>query len=134
MGEYPSGTFRFKKLCGSFWKGETLRFADYKSTSNSTIILNIYEAGKDGSVLETKNAADQMLYEGLMKEVSGIKDIFSIIIDIVDKDIAMQKTSINTRLQLNNGIADELTKLVKLKESGYLSEEEFNIQKSRLLN
>lgn len=75
-----------------------------------------------------------MLYEGLMKEVSGIKDIFSIIIDIVDKDIAMQKTSINTRLQLNNGIADELTKLVKLKESGYLSEEEFNIQKSRLLN
>ena len=29
MGEYPSGTFRFKKLCGSFWKGETLRFADY---------------------------------------------------------------------------------------------------------
>lgn len=75
-----------------------------------------------------------MLYEGLMKEVSGIKDIFSIIIDIVDKDIAMQKTSINTRLQFNNGIADELTELVKLKESGYLSEEEFNIQKTKLLN
>lgn len=29
MGEYPRGTFRFKKLCGSLWKGETLRFADY---------------------------------------------------------------------------------------------------------
>lgn len=83
---------------------------------------------------ETKKSEDQMLYEGLMKEVSGIKDIFSIIIDIVDKDIAMQKTSINTRLQFNNGIADELTKLVKLKESGYLSEEEFNIQKTKLLN
>ena len=105
-----------------------------KSTSNSTIILNIYEAGKDGAILETKKSDDQMLYEGLMKEVSGIKDIFSIIIDIVDKDIAMQKTSINTRLQFNNGIADELTKLVKLKESGYLSEEEFNIQKTKLLN
>ena len=105
-----------------------------KSTSNSTIILNIYEAGKDGAILETKKSEDQMLYEGLMKEVSGIKDIFSIIIDIVDKDIAMQKTSINTRLQFNNGIADELTKLVKLKESGYLSEEEFNIQKTKLLN
>ncbi|WP_417471241.1 SHOCT domain-containing protein [Leyella stercorea] len=31
-------------------------------------------------------------------------------------------------------MADELTKLVKLKESGYLSEEEFNIQKTKLLN
>lgn len=29
MGEYPRGTFRFKKLCGSLWKGGTLRFADY---------------------------------------------------------------------------------------------------------
>ena len=31
MGEYPSGTFRFKKIDGSFWNGETFRFADYKS-------------------------------------------------------------------------------------------------------
>lgn len=29
VGEYPSGTFRFKKIDGSFWNGETLRFADY---------------------------------------------------------------------------------------------------------
>ena len=30
VGEYPSGTFRFKKIDGSFWNGETFRFADYK--------------------------------------------------------------------------------------------------------
>ena len=29
MGEYPSGTLRFKKIDGSFWNGETFRFADY---------------------------------------------------------------------------------------------------------
>lgn len=29
MGEYPSGTFRFKNIDGSFWNGETFRFADY---------------------------------------------------------------------------------------------------------
>ena len=34
-----------------------------KSTSNSTIILKIYEIGKDGSVLETKKDADRMHYE-----------------------------------------------------------------------
>ena len=31
VGEYPSGTFRFKKIDGSFWNGETFRFADYIS-------------------------------------------------------------------------------------------------------
>ena len=105
-----------------------------KSTSDSTIILKIYEVGKDGSVLETKGDADRMHYEGLMKEVSGIKDIFSIIIDIVDKNIAMQKSAPVTPLLSSASVADELTKLAKLKESGILSEEEFNAQKSKLLN
>ena len=105
-----------------------------KSTSKSKIILKIYEAGKDGAVLETKNDADKMHYEGLMKEVSGIKDIFAIIIDIVDKNIAMQKTAIVTQPQSINSVADELAKLIKLKDGGYLSEEEFNVQKARLLN
>lgn len=105
-----------------------------KSTSDSTIILKIYEVGKDGAVLETKKDADRMHYEGLMKEVSGIKDIFSIIIDIVDKNIAMQKTAPVTPLLSSASVADELTKLAKLKESGILSEEEFNAQKSKLLN
>ena len=105
-----------------------------KSTSDSTIILKIYEVGKDGSILETKKVADRMHYEGLMKEVSGIKDIFSIIIDIVDKNIAMKKSAPVTSLLSSASVADELTKLAKLKESGILSEEEFNAQKSKLLN
>lgn len=103
------------------------------STSNSTIILKIYEAGLGGAILETKKDADRMHYEGLMKEVSGIKDIFSIILDIVDKNIAMQKAAPISQ-QNTNSIADELAKLAKLKESGILSEDEFNAQKAKLLN
>ena len=61
-------------------------------------------------------------------------DIFSIIIDIVDKNIAMQKSAPVTPLLSSASVADELTKLAKLKESGILSEEEFNAQKSKLLN
>ena len=105
-----------------------------KSTSNSTIILKIYEVGKDGAVLETKKDADRMHYEGLLKEVSGTKDIFSIIIDIVDKNIAIKKSSSVSPLLSSTSVADELTKLAKLKDSGILSEEEFNAQKSKLLN
>lgn len=105
-----------------------------KSTSDSTIILSIFEAGKDGSLLKTKKDADRMHYEGLMKEVSEIKDIFSIIIDIVDKNLAMQKSAPAVQPQASTSVADELTKLAKLKEVGILSEEEFNSQKAKLLN
>lgn len=105
-----------------------------KSTSDSTIILNIFEVGKDGSVLETKKAADRMHYEGLMKEVAGIKDIFSIIIDIVDKDIEQQKSIPTMQQTSTTSIADELTKLAKLKEQGLLTEEEFDAQKKKILN
>lgn len=105
-----------------------------KSTSNSSIVLKIYEAGKDGSLLETKNLADRNHYEGLMKEVTGIKDIFSIIIDIVDRKVSQQKVS-SPIVQSNTGsVADELTKLAKLKDAGILSDEEFNAQKAKLLN
>lgn len=104
-----------------------------KSTTNPTIILPIYEVGKDGSLIETKNAADKMHYEGLLKEVSGIKDVFSIIIDIVDRNIKVHQ--VTARVQnTSNSVADELAKLADLKAKGILTEDEFNLQKSKLLN
>lgn len=105
-----------------------------KSTTNPTIILPIYEVGKDGSLIETKNAADKMHYDGLMREVSGIKEIFSIIIDIVDKNVIVQKATPLLQNVSSNSVADELEKLAKLRDSGILTEEEFNTQKSKLLN
>lgn len=101
-----------------------------KSTSNSTIILTIYK----GATLKTKESADRMHYEGLMKEVTGIKDIFSIIIDITDKHSSQVAPSPTPLMSSTSSVADELTKLAKLKEAGILSEEEFNAQKSKLLN
>ena len=64
-----------------------------------------------------------------MKEVTGIKDIFSIIIDIVDKSSAIQSQKASS----SNSIADELTKLVQLRDAGVLTEEEFQAQKAKLL-
>jgi hypothetical protein len=34
-GSSPSGTLRFKKIDGSFWNGETFRFADYTGNPSS---------------------------------------------------------------------------------------------------
>ena len=99
-----------------------------KSTSESTIILKIY----NGPKLETKNNADRALYNGLMKEVAGIKDIFSIIIDIVDKKPSASHSTISP-LVSSVSVASELEKLAKLKDTGILSEDEFREQKAKLL-
>lgn len=104
-----------------------------KSTSKSTIILKIYEVEKDTPILETKNDEDRKLYEDLMNEVAGIKDIFSVVIDIVDKSAAQKKAAVVQHSD-SSSVADELTKLAKLKEQGLLSDEEFEAQKKKILN
>ena len=104
-----------------------------KSTSDSTIILKIYEAGPDGNLLETKKDADRMHYEGLMKEVTGIKDIFAIILDMVDKKVAQQKIAPVMQPVSSTSVADELAKLANLKADGILTDEEFQAQKKKLL-
>lgn len=100
-----------------------------KSTSAPTIILDIYKEGKDGDLIDTKQDVYKRIYERLMGEVTGIKDIFSIIIDIVDKKEVGAAQSSSTI-----SVADELSKLASLRSSGILSDEEFNQQKAKLLH
>lgn len=105
-----------------------------KSTSNPTLILSIYQIIKDGPLLQTKHYADRVHYEGLMKEAEGIKDIFSIILDIEDKDLSSQKQSPNVQHTEAFSVADEIAKLAKLKEQGIITDEEFKVQKKKILN
>lgn len=69
MGEYPRGTFRFKKLCGSLWKGETLRFADYikqytsqEEGENESLEIRIYP-GADASFMIYEDEGNNYNYE-----------------------------------------------------------------------
>lgn len=43
VGEYPSGTLRFKKIDGSFWNGETFRFADYNRKARNAYYKAAYK-------------------------------------------------------------------------------------------
>lgn len=50
-GSTPSGTLRFKKIDGSFWNGETFRFADYtKLCLYIPFIQNYFMAGATDEV------------------------------------------------------------------------------------
>ena len=87
-------------------------------------MITIYEG-----CLKTKNDSDRDTYNKLMKSATQIKDIVSVVIDNIDK-----KASANTTQSNTTSVADEISKLLKLKEQGVLTEEEFNAQKARLLN
>ena len=81
--------------------------------------------------LKTKDETDRTLYETYVKRANQAKDILSIIIDNAKQTtapIAQYVVAPNS-----NSVADELTKLAKLKANGILTEAEFQAQKSKLL-
>ena len=78
-------------------------------------------------------APDSIMCQNEIRMAQDFVNTISVIID-EGKRVDNQKPQEPQKLQENISVADELTKLAKLKESGILSEEEFNAQKSKLLN
>ncbi|MCQ2233721.1 MAG: SHOCT domain-containing protein [Paludibacteraceae bacterium] len=69
---------------------------------------------------------DDFIYQTCLKQTNEIADLFCVIIDSIDKE-QVNNSQVNS-------IADELTKLLELKNKGILSETEFEIQKTKLLS
>ena len=72
-------------------------------------------------------------YQDELQNAQKIADYVSVIIDDVDRQEKQTQTS-QAPSSEKSSLADELAKLAKLKDAGILSEEEFNAQKSKLLN
>ena len=71
------------------------------------------------------------IHEGHLELANGIVDSISAIIDDVDR---AEKAQLQPTGNGNQFIADELTKLAKLKDTGILTDNEFEEQKQKLLN
>lgn len=69
----------------------------------------------------------------VMFDKKSLKD-FIILKEFVELQIEKHKTGNSSKQPTHLNIADELGKLAKLKESGILTDEEFQIQKKKLLN
>ena len=102
-----------------------------RSTEQTSYVLHFMASS---SPLKTKDTTDKERYEEFLKNANQAKDLLSIIIDdakqnapqiapVVSQPVASQTPS----------VADELTKLAKLKADGILTEEEFQAQKAKLL-
>ncbi|MBO4662282.1 MAG: SHOCT domain-containing protein [Bacteroidaceae bacterium] len=122
-------------LSGASKQNKEVKSIDVKillrSTSRTSHTLHFNAANR---VLKTKEDADRKLYEQYTKNANKAKDLLSVIIDdakqaaaqvapVMSQPIAPQSTS----------VADELSKLAKLKADGILTEEEFLAQKAKLL-
>lgn len=99
-----------------------------RSTNRSSCVLHFKDIDRD---LKTKEVTDRDLYETYVKRANQAKDILSVIIDNTKQAIApIAQPVVPPTL---NSVADELSKLAKLKNDGILTEEEFQAQKSKLL-
>ena len=95
-----------------------------RDINSPTLTINIYEDDKGFNP-----SVSNVFYKHKMEYVNNIVDSLSVIIDKVDKEKNVQ-TAATTHLS----VADELNKLVQLKEAGVLTEQEFEQQKQKILN
>ena len=123
-------------LSGASKQNKEVKSIDIKillrSTSRTSCVLHFKDIDR---VLKTKEDSDRKLYETYTKNANQAKDLLSVIID----NAKQKQVGVNVAQPLAQqvpsslSVADELTKLAKLKEDGILTEEEFIAQKKLLL-
>lgn len=118
-------------LSGTSKKKKEVKTMDIKillrSTQKSTYVLSFNDAKR---ILKTKDTSDNALYQTYQMNANKAKDLLSVIIDRAKQNLRQEESG----AVQHSSIADELTKLAKLKSDGVLTDEEFNMQKAKLLN
>ena len=101
-----------------------------RDISMPTLIIKCFDCKTmtSGSDIGTDGISG-LIYNKCIQHANQIVDLISVIIDDVDR-----KQKHSTISNTSSSVADELTKLADLKAKGILSEEEFSLQKSKLLN
>lgn len=82
--------------------------------------------------LALKSSRDGLLYKQAMQQARHWHSLVAVLIKRADSDTS-RKENLETVTRALPSVADELRKLVDLRDSGALSSEEFQVQKARLL-
>ena len=123
-------------LSGASKQNKEIKNMDIKillrSTSRTSCVLHFKDVDR---VLKTKDDADRRLYETYVKNANQAKDVLSVIIDNAKQASTpiAQPIAQPVVAPASSSVADELAKLAKLKADGILTDEEFRVQKSKLL-
>ena len=123
-------------LSGASKQNKEIKNMDIKillrSTSRTSCVLHFKDVDR---VLKTKKEDDRKLYETYVQNANQAKDVLSVIIDDAKQASApiAQPITQSVVAPASSSVADELAKLAKLKADGILTDEEFRVQKSKLL-
>ena len=93
-----------------------------------------FPINRSGETFNTKDENSKKIYQSRIKEANAIKDLFSVIIDNSNQQMIASSSQKVEVPKPTMSIADELLKLAQLKDAGVLSEEEFRVQKEKLLS
>lgn len=84
------------------------------------------------STLKTSSDSDAGFYKMYLKDAMAAKDLLSVIIDKAQQLNVASQQPVGEKTS-DFSVADELTKLARLKKEGFLTDEEFEAQKKKLL-
>ena len=104
-----------------------------KDISHSSLTIEAFNSKRmiasTANEIDTADAFFGKIYRQCLSNANAIIDMVSVIIDEVDREECQQ----NCGVTQNISVADELKKLVELKNEGVLSQVEFDAQKAKLL-
>jgi len=108
-----------------------------RNLDNPALVVNCFDSRtmttERKASIETEGKMESYIYKIGKKNAAEIKDLVGIIIDRVDNKTSSSKFMENIKKE-SVSISDELIKLSELKEKGILTEEEFILQKNKILN
>lgn len=126
-------------------KGRTIKNKSYKNLHLKLVFEDIEKPNfkiNFFDVQEITNSSNKtiktsdLIYGGILRktinDLEEWKDVIDLIISRNDKERQVKPVTVTNIT--HNSVSDELTKLHELKGKGILSEDEFNIQKNKILN
>lgn len=100
-----------------------------RDVEKTTYVLDFKQRS---STLKTSSDLDAGFYKMYLKDAMAAKDLLSVIIDKAQQLNVASQQPVGEKTS-DFSVADELNKLARLKKEGFLTDEEFEAQKKKLL-
>lgn len=117
-------------LSGKTRSSEKVKRVDLRVTVNDT-----KNPLHDINFMDVEGKKDGLIYQSAMEQARHWHGLIAVLIKMADnEDIEDSKSSSQENVSKSSSLADELAKLSDLRDKGVLSDEEFSIQKQKLLS
>lgn len=135
LGTMPDGNFKFIRI-NSTSLFNNIKASNYNSgfNANNANSMNRHESGREFTIVKLEKRGDEKHGYTYYVVLTGTPRYEVDIENAIASGELMVPTQFKADLSVQFSIADELFKFVKLLDDGFLSRDEFETQKKKLLN